>query len=125
MRVAQIARWISPAIAFRPAAVVGASTGAFGAVWAQAELRKVLSTIGARTLPNEVSCRQAAERFDELLRTERPDEVFVCSQDSTHHDYIVRALHAGCDAYLSKPFTPDALARVVSVTLQNYGVAVR
>jgi CheY-like chemotaxis protein len=35
------------------------------------------------------------------------------------------ALHAGCDAYLTKPFTPDALARVVSVTLQNYGVAVR
>ncbi len=35
------------------------------------------------------------------------------------------ALHAGCDAYLTKPFTPDALARVVSVTLQNYGVAVQ
>ena len=28
---------------FKPVAVVGASTGAFGAVWAQAELRKVLS----------------------------------------------------------------------------------
>jgi len=35
------------------------------------------------------------------------------------------ALHAGCDAYLTKPFTPDALARIVAVTLQNYGVAVR
>ena len=34
------------------------------------------------------------------------------------------ALHAGCDAYLTKPFTPDALARVVAVTLQNYGVVV-
>jgi chromate reductase len=52
----------------KPAAVVGASTGAFGAVWAQAELRKVLSTIGARTLPNEVACRQASERFDEAGR---------------------------------------------------------
>ena len=62
--------WVSRPVATnplrnKPAAVVGASTGAFGAVWAQAELRKVLSTIGARTLPNEVSCRQAAERFDE------------------------------------------------------------
>jgi chromate reductase len=61
--------WVSRPVATnplrnKPAAVVGASTGAFGAVWAQAELRKVLSTIGARTLPNEVSCRQAAERFD-------------------------------------------------------------
>ena len=62
--------WVSRPVATnplrnKPAAVVGASTGAFGAIWAQAELRKVLSTIGARTLPNEVSCRQAAERFDE------------------------------------------------------------
>jgi len=31
----------------RPVAVVGASTGLFGAVWAQAELRKVLATAGA------------------------------------------------------------------------------
>ncbi len=49
-----------------------------------------------------------AERFDEMLRTERPDEVFVCTQDSTHHDYIVRALHAGCDVITEKPMTTDA-----------------
>lgn len=49
-----------------------------------------------------------ADRFDELLRKERPDEVFVCSQDSTHHDYIVRALHAGCDVITEKPMTTDA-----------------
>lgn len=48
----------------KPAAVVGASTGAFGAVWSQAELRKVLSTIGARVLPGEVACRNAAASFD-------------------------------------------------------------
>jgi chromate reductase len=52
----------------KPAGVVGASTGAFGAVWAQAELRKVLATIGARALPTEVACRHAAERFDERGR---------------------------------------------------------
>src|SRR3954466_6718493 len=33
-----------------PAAVLGASTGLFGAVWAQAETRKVLKTIGAHVL---------------------------------------------------------------------------
>jgi chromate reductase, NAD(P)H dehydrogenase (quinone) len=49
----------------KPAAVVGASTGAFGAVWAQAELRKVLSTIGARTLANEVACRHADRCFED------------------------------------------------------------
>ena len=45
--------WVSRPVATnplrnKPAAVVGASTGAFGAVWAQAELRKVLATIGGR-----------------------------------------------------------------------------
>ena len=49
-----------------------------------------------------------AARFDELLRTEKPDTVFVCSVDSTHHDYIVRALHAGCDVITEKPLTIDA-----------------
>jgi len=34
----------------KPAAVVGASTGFFGAVWAQAELRKVLDASGAHVL---------------------------------------------------------------------------
>jgi predicted dehydrogenase len=49
-----------------------------------------------------------ADRFDEMLRVERPDTVFVCTKDSTHHDYIVRALHAGCDVITEKPMTTDA-----------------
>src|SRR5262245_5062733 len=35
------------------------------------------------------------------------------------------ALHAGCDAYLSKPFLPEELARVVTTTLQSETVASR
>jgi len=35
------------------------------------------------------------------------------------------ALHAGCDAYLSKPFLPDELARVVTATLLSEGVGAR
>jgi chromate reductase, NAD(P)H dehydrogenase (quinone) len=34
----------------KPVAVVGASTGMFGAVWSQAELRKVLGASGARVI---------------------------------------------------------------------------
>src|SRR5437763_281646 len=49
----------------KPVAVVGASTGAFGAVWAQAELRKVLATAGARVVDGEVAVGHAPERFDE------------------------------------------------------------
>jgi chromate reductase len=45
----------------KPAAVIGASTGLFGAVWAQAELRKVLKTIGARMVESELPVAQAHE----------------------------------------------------------------
>src|SRR3954447_15853679 len=38
----------------KPTAVVGASTGLFGAIWAQAELRKILSTSGAKVLDEEL-----------------------------------------------------------------------
>jgi chromate reductase, NAD(P)H dehydrogenase (quinone) len=49
----------------KPVAVVGASTGAFGAVWAQAELRKVLASTGARVVDGEVALGHAPTRFDE------------------------------------------------------------
>ena len=49
----------------KPVAVVGASTGAFGAVWAQAELRKVLAALGARVLDVELPVPHAHTRFDE------------------------------------------------------------
>ena len=48
----------------KPVAVVGASTGAFGAVWAQAELRKVLAALGARVLDVELSVPHAHTRFE-------------------------------------------------------------
>ena len=48
-----------------PVAVVGASTGAFGAVWSQAELRKVLAATGARVVEGEVAVGHAPTRFDE------------------------------------------------------------
>ena len=48
----------------RPAAVIGASTGIFGAVWAQAELRKVLTTAGADVLDLELVIADAPAAFD-------------------------------------------------------------
>jgi chromate reductase len=45
--------------------VIGASTGAFGAVWAQAELRKVLTTAGARVVEAEVAVGHAPSKFGE------------------------------------------------------------
>ncbi len=49
----------------KPVAVVGSSVGLFGAVWAQAELRKVLGAMGARVVDLELPVGLAAEKFDE------------------------------------------------------------
>jgi chromate reductase len=49
----------------KPVAVVGASTGAFGAVWSQGELRKVLAAAGARVAEVEVAVGHADKRFDD------------------------------------------------------------
>jgi chromate reductase len=45
-------------------AVVGASTGQFGAMWAQADLRKILGVAGARVVGDELPVTRAHEKFD-------------------------------------------------------------
>jgi chromate reductase len=47
----------------KPVAVIGASTGMFGAVWAQAEVRKVLGAIGARVVDVELPVAGAERAF--------------------------------------------------------------
>jgi len=49
----------------KPVAVIGASTSMFGALWAQAELRKVLSASGARVLDAELAVATAHQAFNE------------------------------------------------------------
>ena len=56
--------WVSRPIAGspirrKPVAVIGASTSAFGAVWAQRELKKVLGVMGARVLDVELPVAKA------------------------------------------------------------------
>jgi chromate reductase len=60
--------WVSRPVATnplrgKPAAVIGASTGMFGAVWAQAETRKVLAAIGARVVDAELPVPHAHEQL--------------------------------------------------------------
>jgi chromate reductase len=62
--------WVSRPLATnalrnKPVAVIGASTGAFGAVWSQAELRKVLGATGARVVDADVALGHAHTKFDE------------------------------------------------------------
>ena len=47
----------------KPVAVIGASTGIFGAVWAQAQLRKSLGIAGARVLDAELAVGSAQGAF--------------------------------------------------------------
>jgi len=95
--------WVSRPIATnplrnKPVAVVGASTGAFGAVWSQAELRKVLAAIGARVLDCEVACRNAAASFDEHGRL-IDDEARAQLEDAV--DRLVEAARARPEARLT------------------------
>ena len=49
----------------KPVAVIGASTGLFGAVWAQADTRRVLGIIGADVIDQELPIGQADAAFGE------------------------------------------------------------
>jgi chromate reductase, NAD(P)H dehydrogenase (quinone) len=49
----------------KPVAVIGSSAGAFGGVWAAAELRKVLAAMGARVTEVELAVGHAGEKFRE------------------------------------------------------------
>jgi chromate reductase, NAD(P)H dehydrogenase (quinone) len=49
----------------KPSAVIGASTGLFGAVWAQAEVRKALKASGAHVLESELPVGMADGAFEE------------------------------------------------------------
>jgi len=62
--------WVSRPLATnalrnKPVLVVGASAGAFGAVWSQAELRKILGATGARVVDADVAVGHAPTKFDE------------------------------------------------------------
>jgi chromate reductase, NAD(P)H dehydrogenase (quinone) len=58
----------------KPVAVIGATTGLFGAVWAQAETRKVLGVIGADVIDEELPVGQADTAFGEDGELLDPDQ---------------------------------------------------
>ena len=47
-------------------------------------------------------------QFDQMVAETRPDVVVVTTKDSTHDDYICRAMELGCDVITEKPMTTDA-----------------
>ncbi|MCW2963289.1 MAG: NAD(P)H-dependent oxidoreductase [Actinomycetia bacterium] len=53
----------SASLADKPVAVIGATTGSFGGVWAQADTRKVLGIAGARVIDCDLAVPHAPECF--------------------------------------------------------------
>lgn len=62
----------------------------------------------ARLLSGACGGPPAFADFDAMLRETRPDCIIVTTIDRTHHEFIIRALDAGCDVITEKPMTIDA-----------------
>ena len=72
----------------KPALVIGASTGMFGAVWAQAETRKVLGALGARVIDDELPVAKAPDGLDDVQMLDRLAELL---RELTASEELTRA----------------------------------
>jgi chromate reductase, NAD(P)H dehydrogenase (quinone) len=66
----------------KPVAVISSSAGAFGGVWAAAELRKVLGAMGARVTEAELAVGHAMDKFGDDRLTD--DDVRQGLRDALH-----------------------------------------
>jgi predicted dehydrogenase len=61
-----------------------------------------IAAMGGKPVPT-----YRANQFDQMVADRRPDVVVVTSMDSTHSDYICRAMELGCEVITEKPMTTD------------------
>ncbi len=61
----------------------------------------------ARYLSQQCGGVPVYDDFDAMLKAAHPDCVIVTTVDRYHHQYIIGALEAGCDAITEKPMTID------------------
>ena len=74
---------------------------------------------------HEVPCF-AIEDFERMVQEQQADVVIVCTQDSSHHEYIVKALDLGCDVVTEKPMTTDGeKCRAILDAVERSGGRVR
>jgi chromate reductase len=90
----------------KPVAVIGASTGMFGAVWAQAELRKVLGATGARVAEVELAMGHAHEHLDADGRPTDP------THQEALRDSVRVLLRELADAHAARPLLGSPPARM-------------
>jgi chromate reductase len=82
---------------YKPTAVVGASTGLFGAVWAQADLRRILERTGTRVVGDELPVGQADTAFS--LRGDLLDRLDQLQLD-TDFDLVADQPAAGLERHV-------------------------
>ena len=99
-------------------AIVGASSRGFNmyALPLTTELKDDADLVGifdinsvrANYVSQECGGVSVYQNFDVMLKESKPDVVIVTTIDRFHHEYIIRALDAGCDVITEKPMTIDA-----------------
>jgi chromate reductase len=82
--------WPNNCLRGRPVCVLGAGTGPFGAVWAQAELRKILTMIGAEVIDRELPIGQTDQAFDQR------GHLADAELHSRLHDIVTALLEQAC-----------------------------
>ena len=64
--------------------------------------------------------------FERMVAEQKPDVVVVTTVDSTHDEYIIRAMELGCDVITEKPMTIDAeRCRAILDTVDRTGRSLR
>jgi chromate reductase len=76
----------SAALWGKTAGVAGATTGQYGAIWAQQDLRRILGIAGARVIEGELPVARAQNAFDEAGRLRDP---LVAERLGTHVENLV------------------------------------
>ncbi len=67
-----------------------------------------------------------ADDFERMIDETNPDVVIVCTKDSLHHEYIIRALRKGREVICEKPITvDDEKARAIQEVVEETGGKVR
>ena len=66
-----------------------------------------VNPVRAREFAKDCGNFPVYDNFDRMLEEVKPDYVIVTTVDCCHHEYIIKALEAGCDVISEKPMTID------------------
>ncbi|MGF7146081.1 putative dehydrogenase [Anaerotaenia torta] len=66
-----------------------------------------INPVRAREFAKDCGGFPVYDNFDRMLEEVKPDYVIVTTVDCYHHEYIIKALEAGCDVISEKPMTID------------------